>query len=136
MRLALAIENNLDVEVGRYDLVLAGTDVLRARGGGILRGIDFNVAESPTGVGGPGSPLLNSAASTVTPATPTINELTPLNELTQTQTSLSSRKQPRNPCHASSTALLEFYIIANTKLRKPYEWMPFSRPWAKLPISA
>jgi outer membrane protein TolC len=87
--LALAIENNLDVEVGRYDLVLAGSDVVRAQGGGTTRGLDYTVAESPTGVGGPGSPLLNSAASTVTPATPTINELTPLNELTQTQTSLS-----------------------------------------------
>ena len=87
--LALAIENDLDVEVGRYDLALAGTDVLRARGGGTTRGIDFNIAESPTGVGGPGSPLLNSAASTVTPSTPTINELTPLNELTQTQTNLA-----------------------------------------------
>jgi outer membrane protein len=87
--IALAIENNLDVEVGRYDLSIAGTEVLRASGGGNLRGIDFSYFEAPTGVGGPGSPLLNAAASSVTPTTPTINDLTALNELTETQTNLS-----------------------------------------------
>lgn len=87
--LALAIENNLDVEVARYDLSIAGTEPLRASGGGNLRGLDYSVAESPTGVGGPGSPLLNSAAATVTPTTPTVNDLTSLNILTETDTSLS-----------------------------------------------
>jgi len=87
--LALAIENNLDVEVSRYDLAIAGTETLRASGGGNLRGIEFTVAESPSGVGGPGSPLLNSAASSVTPSAPTVNDLTSLNELTETQTNLS-----------------------------------------------
>jgi outer membrane protein TolC len=87
--IALAIENNLDVEVARYELSIAGTELLRASGGGNLRGIDYSYAESPTGVGGPGSPLLNSAASSVTPTTPTINDLTSLNELTETQTNLS-----------------------------------------------
>ncbi|MBV9404266.1 MAG: hypothetical protein JO211_02910, partial [Acidobacteriaceae bacterium] len=77
--IALAIENNLDVEVARYDLSIAGTEVLRAPGGGNLRGLNYSVAETPTGVGGPGSPLLNSAASTVTPNTPTVNDLTSLN---------------------------------------------------------
>jgi hypothetical protein len=35
--LVLAIENNLDVEVSRYDLLLADTDLIRAKGGGNLR---------------------------------------------------------------------------------------------------
>ncbi len=87
--LALAIENNLDVEVGRYELSIAGTDITRAKGGGTTRGIDYSVSESPTGVGGPGSPLLNSAAASVTPTTPIVNDLTSLNVLTETQTSLS-----------------------------------------------
>ncbi len=87
--IALAIENNLDVEVARYELSIAATELLRASGGGNLRGIDYLVAESPTGVGGPGSPLLNSAASTVTPTTPTVTDLTSLNLLTETQTNLS-----------------------------------------------
>ena len=87
--IALAIENNLDVEVARYNLSIAGTEAVRASGGGNLRGIDYSVAESPTGVGGPGSPLLNQAAASVTPNSPTINDLTSLNILTETQTDLS-----------------------------------------------
>jgi outer membrane protein TolC len=89
--LALAIENNLSVEVARYSLSIAGLDTLRASGGGNLRGVDYTVAEGPTGVGGPGSPLLNSAASSVTPTTPTVNDLTSLNVLNETSTSLSEQ---------------------------------------------
>ncbi len=87
--IALAVENNLDVEVARYNLSIAGAETLRGSGGGNLRGLDYSVSESPTGVGGPGSPLLNSAASSVTPNTPTVNDLTSLNVLTGTQTNLS-----------------------------------------------
>lgn len=87
--LALSIENNLDVEVARYNLAIAGTETLRASGGGNLRGLDYSVTETPTGVGGPGSPLLNSAASTVTPSTPTVNDLTSLNILSPTSSNLS-----------------------------------------------
>jgi outer membrane protein len=86
---ALAIENNLDVEIARYQLSVTGTEPSRAGGGGNLRPLDFSVAESPTGVGGPGSPLLNSAAATVSPTTPTVNDLTSLNVLNETQTNLS-----------------------------------------------
>src|SRR3954451_24756236 len=87
--LALGIENNLDVEVARYNLAIAGTETLRASGGGNLRGLDYSVTETPTGVGGPGSPLLNSAASTVTPSTPTVNDLTSFNILSPTSSNLS-----------------------------------------------
>ena len=59
--IALALENNLDVEMQRISPSLADTDVLRARGGGILRGITLSSALPPVGVGGPASPLLNSA---------------------------------------------------------------------------
>ena len=50
--IALAIENNLDVEIERYNLVLADTDRRRAAGGGSLRGIDYTIQEPPNGVGG------------------------------------------------------------------------------------
>ncbi len=88
--ITLAIENNLDVQVGRYQLSIAAADALRAKGGGSVRGLDYSVAESPTGVGGPGSPLLNSAASSVTATSPTVNDLTSLNILTETPSSLST----------------------------------------------
>jgi outer membrane protein TolC len=87
--IALALENNLDVETERYNLVLSHTDEVRARGGGNLRGIDYNVQEPPNGVGGPGSPLLNAATTNPNPTTPTVTDLTGLNSLTQQQESLS-----------------------------------------------
>src|SRR3954447_6364309 len=45
--IALALENNLDLEVQRYGVRLAGTDVLRAEGGGVLRGVNLIVNEAP-----------------------------------------------------------------------------------------
>jgi outer membrane protein len=56
--IALAIENNLDVEVSRYSLLLADTDLTRAQGGGNLRGIDYTVQQPPPGVGATTAPLL------------------------------------------------------------------------------
>src|ERR1700733_584509 len=61
--IALAIENNLDIELERYTLPSADTEVLRAKGGGLLRGLTYNVFEVPVGVGGPASPLVTSAAT-------------------------------------------------------------------------
>jgi outer membrane protein TolC len=61
--IALAIENNLDIELQRYTLPSANTELLRAQGGGSLRGLLYNLAEVPTGVGGPDSPLVTAAAS-------------------------------------------------------------------------
>ena len=80
--LALALENNPDIEVSRYNLALADTDRLRAAGGGSLRGIDFTINEVPAGVGGPGSPLLNSTANSPNPITPAVTDLTSLNSTT------------------------------------------------------
>lgn len=61
--ITLAIGNNLDVELQRYALPSAAAEVLRAKGGGGLRGLLYNLAEVPVGVGGPASPLVTSAAS-------------------------------------------------------------------------
>ena len=61
--IALAIENNLDIELERYTPLSANQELLRAKGGGTLRGLIYTLAETPTGVGGPASPLITSAAS-------------------------------------------------------------------------
>jgi len=87
--IALAIENNLDVEAERYNLVLAKTDQVRAAGGGSLRGIDYNISLPQNGVGGPGSPLLNADTVNTNPTTPTVTDLTSLNSTIQTQQSLA-----------------------------------------------
>ena len=87
--IALALENNLDVETERYNLVLADTDRRRAAGGGNLRGIDYTIAEPANGVGGPGSPLLNSLTANTNPTAPTVTDLTALNSTAQSSQSLS-----------------------------------------------
>jgi outer membrane protein TolC len=61
--IALAIENNLDIELERYNLPAAESELLRAKGGGLLRGLPYNLAEVPVGVGGPASPLVTASAS-------------------------------------------------------------------------
>jgi outer membrane protein len=59
--IALAVENNLDIGVARYDLPIAQTDLLRARAGGAARGVaGANISQTNfggalgTGVGGGG----------------------------------------------------------------------------------
>ena len=87
--LALVIENNLEVEVERYNLQLAEADIVRASGGGSTRGIDYNLMESPPGIGGPGSPLLNTSQTSTNPITPTIDDLTSLNSTNAAETNLA-----------------------------------------------
>jgi outer membrane protein len=48
--IALAIENNLDIEVTRYQPKLAEANLLRAQAGGLLRGLSSTVAAGPSSV--------------------------------------------------------------------------------------
>ena len=61
--IALAIENNLDIELQRYSLPAAAADLLRAQGGGVVRGLNYTLAEVPVGVGGPLSPVVTNPAT-------------------------------------------------------------------------
>ncbi len=61
--ITLAIQNNLDIQLERYAIPAADTELLRAKGGGVVRGLTYNVFEVPVGVGGPASPLVTSAAT-------------------------------------------------------------------------
>src|SRR6266478_6704380 len=70
--IALALENNLDIELERFLPKIADTDLLRAHGGGLLRGLSLLVNEPPPGIGGPNGPLLTNLTSGSTP-TPIVN---------------------------------------------------------------
>jgi outer membrane protein len=89
--LELAIENNLDVEVSRYNLLIANTDVIRARGGGSLRGVDYTIEQTAPGVSAATSPLLITQTSGQT--APTSTNVTDLSQVLQigdsTQVSLA-----------------------------------------------
>ena len=55
--IALALENNLDLAIARYNLSIADTDVLRAKSGSSIRGVSTGVVQGTPGggVGGFGS---------------------------------------------------------------------------------
>ncbi len=102
--IALAVENNLDVEVSRYDLLLADTDLLRASGGGNLRGVDQTVAQTAPGVGSVTSPLLNT--STTTSTSPVNVTVTDLSQITQTgSTTQQSLNQNGTQTYAAGPAI-------------------------------
>ena len=87
--IALALENNLDIEVERYLPRIAETDIGRAKGGGLLRGVSLLVNEPPPGIGGPNGPLLTTLTTSSTPA-PTVNtNLSDVALITQQQNDLS-----------------------------------------------
>jgi outer membrane protein len=87
--IALALENNLDLELQRYGLRIAETDTRRALGGGTLRGVGLTVNETPAGVGGPGSALNNSAATGVTPSTSVPTNVTDTQLIQEQQNNLA-----------------------------------------------
>ena len=47
----LALENNLDLVIARYNLPIADTDVLRTRAGGIFRGVNTGIVQNTPGGG-------------------------------------------------------------------------------------
>lgn len=65
--IALALENNLDVEIQRYEFSIAEADLLRAKSGSAIQGIPTNVLGGvPTGAGallGSGSTGLGAAGA-------------------------------------------------------------------------
>jgi len=48
---ALALENNLDIELARYNLNIADTDILRARGGANVLGVNTGIVQNTPGGG-------------------------------------------------------------------------------------
>lgn len=100
----LAIENNLDVEVSRYNLLLADTDLTRAKGGGNLRGLDYTVNQTSPGVGAQTSPLLNAQTNgTTATATPQVTDLSQITQAGNTvQQNLS---ESNNQAYAPGPAI-------------------------------
>lgn len=87
--IALALENNLDLELERYGVRMSGTDTYRAQGGGTLRGVPLTVNETPAGLGGPsGSPLLTTAATGATPQSVVSVTVTDTGFIAETQDTL------------------------------------------------
>src|SRR5271170_5902689 len=86
---ALALENNLDIEVERYLPRIAQTDIQRAQGGGLLRGLSLLVNEPPPGIGGPNGPLLTNLTASSTPSPAVNSNFSDVALITQQQNDLS-----------------------------------------------
>ncbi len=82
--IALALENNLDIELERYGPRMADTDLWRAQAGSLLRGVPLSVQEGPQGTGGPVETPPGSAPP-LTPSSSTIIDTS----VNQAQTDLS-----------------------------------------------
>jgi outer membrane protein len=87
--IAIAIENNLDVEMQRYNLLSARQDLLRAQGGGATRGLQYAVTEVPLGIGGPASPLLTNLGTQASGGASIPTNPSELGVLGSTQSNLS-----------------------------------------------
>jgi outer membrane protein TolC len=66
--IALALENNLDLAIARYNLPIAETDLLRTKGGGFFRGVNTGVVQGTPGGGvggyGAGAPGAGAGGTT------------------------------------------------------------------------
>jgi outer membrane protein TolC len=62
--ISLALENNLDIAIARYNLPIAAADVLRTQAGGFFRGVNTGVVQNTPGggVGGFGSASAGAGA--------------------------------------------------------------------------
>ena len=87
--IALTLENNLDLELQRFLPRIAGTDVLRASGGGLLRGLSLLINETAPGIGGPSGPLLTSLTAGSTPSSLVNTNFSDLALISQQQNNLS-----------------------------------------------
>ena len=69
--IALALENNLDIAIARYNLNIADVDVLRSKAGAALRGVNTGVVQGTPGggVGGIGNTSTGSGAGGTTTGT-------------------------------------------------------------------
>ena len=96
--IALALENNLDLQWERYSVRMSQTDSLRTRAGGTLRGLQLVAFEPPAGLGGPGEPLLNSAPTGSTPQTTVVTNVADAQFINQAQDNLNTN--PTTPFSA------------------------------------
>jgi outer membrane protein len=87
--IALALENNLDIEIERYLPRIAGTDITRSEGGGLPRGLSLLVDELPPGIGGPSGPLLTTLTASSTPAPALNSNFSDVALITEQQNDLS-----------------------------------------------
>jgi len=64
----MALKNNLDIEFEQIDQTVADASVTLAKGGGLPRAINYNVADTPAGEGPVAVPLLSFSSPALSPS--------------------------------------------------------------------
>ena len=118
--ITLALENNIDIEVARYGPQVAQADYLRAKAGGLLRGVPSSVSAAPSSAaaqaggatsssgassgGGSSSATATTGGTVITQTGPSVPVLDPL---VYFQTSLSHISAPQaNTITAGTSSLV------------------------------
>jgi outer membrane protein len=133
--IALAIENNLDIEIQRYGPLLTREVTRRAQGGGLLRSVGVSVAPGPTSVsltgvslnasGGGTSTTGVSSSGVLTQLGPTIPSLDPsISLLTQFGHSTSPQS---NTFLTGTTALISDTRTAQATISKFNDFGTFTQ---------
>jgi outer membrane protein TolC len=126
--IALAIENNLDIQLERYTLPAAQAEVLRTKGGGLPRGLTYNVYEVPVGVGGPSSPLVTSAATPTVAAAGSVP--TNPSELGALSEQLDNLSQLQTVPLSTGPAIPQFDPTLTGQLNWTHQTTPDTNPFA------
>ncbi len=132
--IALALENNLDIELQRYGPQIADSDILRAEAGGLLRGISTSVASGASsavaqatgtagggvaGGGASGAGGGSTAGSAVITATGT--SIPTYDPVVTHQFSMGHRTVPQTNSFTTGTnALTLNNTVANSDIRKGF----------------
>jgi outer membrane protein len=123
--IALALENNLDIETERYLPRIAQTDITRSEGGGLLRGLSLLVDEPPPGIGGPNGPLLTTLTASSTPAPVVNSNFSDVALITEQQNDLSvTGALPQS----SGSAIPQFDPVISGQVNWAHESTPEYNP--------
>lgn len=128
--ISLALENNLDIELERFLPKIADTDLLRAKGGGLLRGLNLLVNEPPPGIGGPNGPLLTNLTAGSTPSALANTNFSDVALISEQQNSLSVTDPMSNgPAIPQFDPILAGSIIAEHSTTPEYTTVLTGSNW-------
>ena len=117
--IALALENNLDLAIARYNLSIADTDILRTKAGAAARGVATGLVQGTPGggVGGFGTAATGTGTASVLGAIPTNSFDPQLN----VDFSMDQRSTPiSNPFLAGTGSIVDAITNRTTRMNFSY----------------
>jgi outer membrane protein TolC len=117
--IALALENNLDIELQRYGFRIAESDILKARAGAAIQGVSSAISAGSSGAGQVGSTATTTGQG-LTVYTPGTAPPT-LDPVVSTQYNWSHRTTPQTNSFVTGTnALVQTTTLFNSSIQKGF----------------